>query len=164
MISKIVPCLWFNTQAEEAARFYIGIFKNSRVTEISYFGEVGKEIHGQPAGLVLTVAFELEGQSFTALNGGPQFQFTPAVSLQVMCEDQAEIDYYWSKLGEGGDPTTQQCGWVADQFGLSWQVVPKILPELLKDHKDPASQRVFAAIMDMKKLDIAALQRAYAGK
>lgn len=164
MISKIVPCLWFNTQAEEAARFYTGIFKDSRIREITHFSEVGKEVHGQPAGLVLTVAFELEGQPFTALNGGPQFQFNCAVSLQVMCEDQAEIDYYWDKLCAGGDPSAQQCGWLADQFGLSWQVVPKILPELLRDPKSPGYQRVFAAIMDMHKLDLAALQRAYDGK
>ncbi len=163
MISKIVPCLWFDTQAEQAARFYTGIFKDSRITEITYYGEAGKEIHGQPADQVLTVGFELEGQSFTALNGGPQFQFSCAVSLQVMCEDQAEIDYYWEKLRAGGDPTAQQCGWLADKFGLSWQVVPKIVPELLKDHKSAAGQRVFAAIMDMKKMDIVALQRAYAG-
>jgi len=163
MSSKIAPCLWFDTQAEEAARYYTGIFKNSKITAISYYPDSGQEVHGKPAGSVLTVEFELDGQSFTALNGGPQFQFSPAVSLQVDCEDQAEIDYYWEKLSAGGDPTAQQCGWVADKFGLSWQVVPKILPTLLTDPDTAKSTRVFQAIMDMKKLDIAALQRAFAG-
>jgi predicted 3-demethylubiquinone-9 3-methyltransferase (glyoxalase superfamily) len=163
MSEKIAPCLWFDTQAEEAARFYTSIFKNSKITAISRYPDVGQEIHGRAAGSVLTVAFELNGQSFTALNGGPQFQFSPAISLQVMCEDQAEIDYYWEKLSAGGDPTAQQCGWVADQFGLSWQVVPKILPSLLCDPDTAKSTRVFQAIMGLKKLDIATLERAYAG-
>lgn len=163
MSSNIVPCLWFDTQAEEAARYYVGIFKSSKITAITHYGEEGKDVHRKRAGTVLTVAFELNGQPFTALNGGPQFQFSPAVSLQIMCEDQAEIDYYWEKLRAGGDPTAQQCGWVADKFGFSWQVVPKILPSLLTDHNSPACQRVFAAIMEMKKLDIAALQRAMEG-
>ncbi|MEI9895097.1 MAG: VOC family protein [Chthoniobacter sp.] len=164
MSSKIAPCLWFDTQAEEAARYYTGIFRNAKITAISYYPEVGQEIHGKPAGSVLTVAFELNGQSFTALNGGgTQFSFSPAISLQVECEDQAEIDYYWEKLSAGGDPTAQQCGWVADQFGLSWQIVPQILPALLTDPDAAKSTRVFQAIMGMKKLDIAALQRAFAG-
>ncbi|MDR3405760.1 MAG: VOC family protein [Chthoniobacter sp.] len=163
MASKIAPCLWFDTQAEEAARYYLGIFPHSKITAISYYPDSGQEIHGKPAGSVLTVAFELNGQSFTALNGGPQFQFSPAVSLIVECEDQAEIDYYWEKLSAGGDPTAQQCGWVSDKFGLSWQIIPKHLPALLVDADPAKSKRVFQAIMGMVKLDIAALQRAFAG-
>jgi predicted 3-demethylubiquinone-9 3-methyltransferase (glyoxalase superfamily) len=163
MQTKINPCLWFDDQAEEAAKFYVSIFKDAKITEIARYGEAGKEIHGRPPGSVMTVAFELNGQSFTALNGGPIFKFTEAVSFQVECEDQAEVDYYWEKLGAGGDPDAQQCGWLKDKFGLSWQVVPKILPGLLKDPTNPASQRAMTALMEMKKLDIAGLQRAYAG-
>ena len=164
MSSKIAPCLWFDTEAEEAARYYTGIFKNSRITVISYYPDSGKEIHGKDAGSVLTVAFELNGQSFTALNGGgTQFKFSPAISLQVECDDQAEVDYYWEKLSAGGDPTAQQCGWVADKYDLSWQVVPKMLPAMLTDPDSAKSTRVFQAIMTMKKLDIAALQHAFAG-
>jgi len=160
----ISPCLWFDTQAEEAARYYTSIFKDGKIIAISYYPPVGQEVHGRPAGSVLTVAFEVNGQSFTALNGGPQFQFSPAVSFQVECATQEEVDYYWEKLGAGGDPTAQQCGWVADKFGLSWQIVPKILPELLTSADTAASQRVFQAFMEMKKLDIAALQRAFRGE
>jgi predicted 3-demethylubiquinone-9 3-methyltransferase (glyoxalase superfamily) len=163
MLSKISPCLWFDTQAEDAARFYIGIFKNAKITAISHYPDSGQEVHGKPGGSVLTVAFELEGQSFTALNGGPHFKFTEAVSLQVACATQEELDYYWEKLSAGGDPSAQQCGWLADKFGLSWQIVPEIIPALLTGPDPAASQRVFEAIMEMKKLDIAALQRAFAG-
>jgi predicted 3-demethylubiquinone-9 3-methyltransferase (glyoxalase superfamily) len=163
-MTPIVPCLWFDDQAEEAARFYCAIFPNSRITSVSRYGEAGKEVHGRPAGSVLTVAFELDGQPFTALNGGPLFKFNEAVSLQAMCDTQADIDRYWAKLGEGGDPRAQQCGWLKDRYGVSWQVVPKMLPELLKDPTSPGSQRVFAAVMDMKKLDIAALERAQRGQ
>jgi len=163
MPAKITPCLWFNTEAEEAARFYVGIFPNSKITDISYFPDAGQEVHGQSAGTVLTVAFELDGQSFTALNGEPQFKFTEAVSLQVECDDQAKVDYYWAKLGEGGDPSAQQCGWIKDKYGLSWQVVPKIVSQMLCDRDAATAKRVFQAIMEMKKLDIAALQRAYEG-
>ena len=163
MLSKISPCLWFDDQAEEAANFYISIFENAKITDIARYGEAGKEIHGRPPGSVMTVAFELNGQSFTALNGGPIFKFSEAVSFQIECEDQAEIDYYWEKLGAGGDPNAQQCGWLKDKFGLSWQVVPKMLPGLLSDPTDPRSQRAMSALMEMKKLDIAALEKAYAG-
>ena len=163
MLSKISPCLWFDHQGEEAARFYVGIFPNSRITTIARYGEAGTEIHGQKPGSVMTVVFELEGQSFTALNGGPIFHFSEAISFQIECEDQKEIDYYWEKLTEGGDPEAQQCGWVKDRFGLSWQIVPKIMPELVKDADSPAAQRAFKAMLGMKKLDIAALQRAYEG-
>lgn len=161
--SKISPCLWFDGQAEDAAQFYVSFFPNSKVTDISRYSEAGQEVHGKPPGSVLTVAFELDGLSFTALNGGPHFQFSPAVSFQIECEDQDEVDYYWEKLKEGGEPRAQQCGWVADKFGLSWQVVPKILPELISSSDTEKSQRAFQAMLTMKKLDIAALQRAFDG-
>src|SRR5262249_51793827 len=124
---------------------------------------VGQEIHGKPPGSVMTVAFELNGQSFTALNGGPIFKFSEAISLQVDCETQEEVDYYWQRLSEDGDPTAQQCGWLKDKFGLSWQVVPKVLPKLIADPDTAKSQRAFQAMPKMKKLDIAGLQRAFAG-
>ena len=157
---KITPCLWFDKQAEEAARFYTGIFPDSKITVISRYPE---EHHGQPAGSVLTVAFELNGQSFTALNGGPVFQFSPAVSLQIECTTQEEIDYYWTRLGEGGDPRAQQCGWVADKFGFSWQVVPEGMAAMLTDADPAKSARAFQAVMGMKKFDLAALERACVG-
>ena len=163
MKTKISPCLWFDHQAEDAARFYTGIFKDSKITAISRYPEVGQEIHGKPPGSVLTVAFELNGQSFTALNGGPVFKFNEAVSFQIECETQEEVDYYWERLSEGGAPQAQQCGWLADKFGLSWQVVPKVLPEMLMDPDTAKSQRAFQAMLQMKKLDIAGLQRAFAG-
>lgn len=163
MLSKITPCLWFDHQAEEAARFYTGIFKDSSITEMSRYGEAGYEQHGRPAGSVMVVAFELEGQAFVALNGGPHFTFTPAISLQVDCATQDEVDYYWEKLSEGGAPEAQQCGWLADKFGLSWQIVPTICKELMSDPGDPRSQRAFTAMMSMKKLDIGELKRAYGG-
>jgi len=163
MLNKISPCLWFDTQAEDAARFYTSIFKDSKITAVSRYPDAGQETHGKPVGSVLTVVFELEGQSFTALNAGPHFQFSPAVSFQVDCATQEELDYYWEKLSAGGDPTAQQCGWLADRFGLSWQIVPGILPKLLTNPDTAASQRVFQAVMQMKKLDIAALQRAFVG-
>src|SRR2546423_1690595 len=143
MKNKIIPCLWFDHQAEEAARFYISIFKNSKITAISRYGEAGKEIHGKAPGSVMTVAFDLDGQSFTALNGGPLFKFNEAISLQIECETQQEMDYYWERLNEGGDPNAQQCGWLKDKYGLSWQVVPKILPQLLTDPDSTRSQRAF---------------------
>jgi predicted 3-demethylubiquinone-9 3-methyltransferase (glyoxalase superfamily) len=161
--SKISPCLWFDNQAEEAARFYTAIFKDSKITAVSRYPEAGQEIHGKPPGSVMTVAFELDGQSFTALNGGPIFKFNEAISLQIECETQGEVDYYWEKLSAGGPPEAQQCGWVKDQFGLSWQVVPKVLPELLTDPDTAKSQRAFQSMLQMKKLDIAGLQRAFAG-
>src|SRR5438093_1602199 len=163
MKTKISPCLWFDHQAEDAARFYTGIFKDSKITAIAHYPAVGQEIHGKPPGSVMTVAFELNGQSFTALNGGPIFKFNEAISLQIECETQEEVDYYWQRLSESGDPNAQQCGWLKDKFGLSWQVVPKILPKLLTDPDTAKSQRAFQAMLQMKKLDIAALQRAFAG-
>lgn len=162
-VSRITPCLWFDSQAEEAARFYAGIFKNSKIGTITRYGEAGREIHGQAPGTVLTVAFELDGQSFTALNGGPVFKFNEAISLQVHCETQEEMDYYWDKLSAGGDPNAQQCGWLKDKFGLSWQIVPRVLVEMLSDPDQSKSQRAMQAMLKMKKLDIAELKRAYAG-
>jgi predicted 3-demethylubiquinone-9 3-methyltransferase (glyoxalase superfamily) len=160
----IVPCLWFDSQAEEAARYYTGIFKNSRMGKISRYTEAGREVHGRPAGSVLTVEFELNGQPFTALNGGPQFKFTEAVSFQIMCRTQDEIDYYWGRLTQGGDPSAQACGWLKDKFGLSWQVVPTQMAELISDPDREKASRVMEALLQMKKLDIAALQRAHEGE
>jgi predicted 3-demethylubiquinone-9 3-methyltransferase (glyoxalase superfamily) len=161
---KITPCLWFDDQGEEAAKFYTGIFKNSKIGYISRYGEAGKEGHGRPPGSVLTVEFELNGQRFTALNGGPMFQFNEAISFQVDCETQEEVDYFWEKLGQGGDAKAQQCGWLKDKYGVSWQIVPSILPELVGDPDSEKSQRAMVAMMNMKKLNIAELQRAYDGK
>ncbi|HET6146172.1 MAG TPA: VOC family protein [Polyangia bacterium] len=162
-VQKIAPCLWFDKQAEEAAKFYVSIFKGSKILRVFHYGEAGKEVHGQPSGTVMTVEFELAGQRFTALNGGPAFKFNEAVSLQIYCDTQDEIDSLWQKLSEGGDERAQQCGWLKDKYGLSWQVVPTAMPELLDDQKSPASRRAMEAMLKMKKLDIAALKRAYAG-
>ena len=162
-LQKISPCLWFDNQAEEAANFYTSIFENSRVVTITRYGEAGHEIHGRPAGSVLTVEFELDGQAFTALNGGPLFKFSEAISLQVFCLDQAEIDYFWEKLSAGGDPSAQQCGWLKDRFGLSWQIVPAGLSQMLNSGDYAQSERVMTALLEMKKLSIAGLQQAYKG-
>jgi predicted 3-demethylubiquinone-9 3-methyltransferase (glyoxalase superfamily) len=158
---KIMPCLWFDTEGEAAAKHYVSIFKNSKMLGVTHYGSEGKDIHGKDAGSVLTVEFELEGQKFLALNGGPQFKFDEAVSFQVFCDTQAEVDYFWSKLAEGGSESF--CGWVKDKFGLSWQVVPSIVPEMLQSGQSDKAQRVFGAIMKMRKIDIATLQKAYAG-
>lgn len=163
LMQKITPCLWFDDEAEEAARFYTAIFGNSRINTIACYGEVGQEIHGKAAGTVMTVDFELEGQAFTALNGGPIFTFNEAISFQIDCKTQEEVDYYWEKLSEGGNPQAQQCGWLKDRYGVSWQVVPTVLTEMLKDPDYEKSQRVMAAMLEMKKIDIAALERAFAG-
>jgi predicted 3-demethylubiquinone-9 3-methyltransferase (glyoxalase superfamily) len=158
---KITPCLWFDNDAEEAANFYTSVFKNSRITRVSRYGKGGHEVHGREAGTVMVAEFEIDGQSFVALNGGPQFRFTEAVSFQVFCDTQDEIDYFWSRLSEGGQEG--RCGWLKDKFGLSWQVVPSMLPQLFSDNGGAKSDRVMAAIMQMKKLDLAVLQRASAG-
>jgi predicted 3-demethylubiquinone-9 3-methyltransferase (glyoxalase superfamily) len=163
-IQKIAPCLWFDDQAEEAAKFYTGIFRKSKIVAISRYSKAGYEIHRRPEGSVMVVEFQLEGQRFTALNGGPIFKFNEAVSLQVYCENQKEIDYYWERLTEGGDPKAQQCGWLKDRYGLSWQVVPTGMDKMLKDHTSPKSQRAMEAVMQMKKFDLGKLKRAYAGK
>ena len=160
---KITPCLWFDDQAEEAVKFYTAIFRNSRIVEVARYGEAGREIHGKPAGTVMTVAFELEGQAFTALNGGPIFKFNEAISFQVSCETQAEVDHYWEKLSQGGDGNAQQCGWLKDKYGASWQIVPRVLVEMITDPDTEKSQRVMGAMLQMKKIDIEGLRRAYAG-
>jgi predicted 3-demethylubiquinone-9 3-methyltransferase (glyoxalase superfamily) len=159
---KIAPCLWFDKEGEDAAKFYVGIFKNSRIVSISRYPKAGKETHHQPEGAVLTVGFELEGQTFTALNGGPLFKFSEAISLQIFVDDQKELDYYWDKLTPGGDPKSHVCGWLKDKYGLSWQVVPKKVIEWWEKPSEK-SERAFAAMMKMGKLDIAALERAYNG-
>ena len=159
--SRIAPCLWFDSQAEEAAKFYVGVFRNSKIVATSRYGEAGKEVHGRPAGSVMTVSFELEGQTFTALNGGPVFQLSPAISFQITCDNQQEVDHYWNKLTDGGEPQAQQCGWLQDRFGVSWQVVPRALPEMLMDPDPAKSARAMQAMLKMKKLDIAALQQAF---
>jgi predicted 3-demethylubiquinone-9 3-methyltransferase (glyoxalase superfamily) len=163
MPAKITPCLWFDGQAEEAAKFYTSFFKDGKITHIQRYGEAGVEQHGREAGSVMVVAFELNGQSFTALNGGPQFKFNEAISLQVECSDQEELDHYWENLANGGDPARQQCGWVADKYGLCWQVYPKVLTEMIADPNPEKSQRASKAMMGMKKFDIAALKRAFEG-
>jgi len=162
-VQKIAPCLWFDGQAEDAAKFYTAIFKNSTIRKISRYGDAGQEITGGKPGSVLTVEFALDGQVFTGLNGGPRFKFNEAVSFQVSCSTQAEIDYYWDKLGAGGNPKAQQCGWLKDQFGLSWQIVPEKLGELMSTGTRAQTERTMAALLKMKKLDIAALEKAHAG-
>ena len=162
LTQRIAPCLWFDSQAEEAAKFYVSVFKNSRIVSVARYGKAGQETHHRPPGSVMTVGFELDGQSFTALNGGPVFTFNEAVSLQISCETQEEIDYYWDKLSSGGDPRAQQCGWLKDKYGLSWQVVPTVLPELLKDHDSARAARAMEAMLRMKKIDIGELQREVA--
>jgi predicted 3-demethylubiquinone-9 3-methyltransferase (glyoxalase superfamily) len=165
-IQQITPCLWFDNQGEDAAKFYTGIFKNSKIGTISRYGEAGKEVHGRPAGSVMTVEFELNGQKFVALNGGPQpgFKFNEGISFQIPCDTQEEIDHYWEKLSAGGDPKAQVCGWLKDKFGLSWQVFPKRLPELLNDPDKAKAGRAMEAMMKMKKIDLAAIERAAAGE
>ncbi len=158
---KITPCLWFDTQAEDAANLYIATFANSRIKQISRYTEAGREIHGKAPGSVMVVEFELEGQTFTALNGGPQFTFDEAVSFQVMCDTQSEIDHFWSKLSDGG--REGQCGWLKDRFGLSWQIVPSVLPQMMKDSDGARSGRIMNAVMQMKKFDLDILRRAFSG-
>lgn len=155
MSDKITPFLWFDGKAEEATRFYASVFKNSRLIDEIRYGEAGPG----PKGSLLSVTFELEGQKFVALNGGPQFKFTPAISFLVRCETQEEVDRLWEKLCEGGEPV--QCGWLRDRYGLSWQIVPGALERMLRDEDAARSTRVMSAMLKMIKLDIAALQRAY---
>lgn len=161
-LQKITPCLWFDGNAEEAARYYVDIFRNAKVCDISRYPDAGKEHHHQEPGSVMTVGVELDGQRFTLMNGGPMFKFSPAVSLQINCETQEEIDYFWDRLSEGGAPEAQACGWLADKFGLSWQVVPTILPSLIVDADSEKTGRVMTALLQMKKLDIAGLKKAAA--
>jgi predicted 3-demethylubiquinone-9 3-methyltransferase (glyoxalase superfamily) len=160
---RISPCLWFDDQAEDAAKYYLDIFQNSRITAVTRYGSAGQEEHGRPAGSVMTVDFELDGNAFTALNGGPHFTFNEAVSFQVFCETQQEIDDYWEKLTAGGDPKAQQCGWLKDRFGLSWQVVPTGMEKMLADPESPGARRAMEAMLRMKKIDMAELERAFQG-
>ena len=160
-LQRITPCLWFDTRAEEAARFYTGIFKNSNITATTHYSSAGIETHKKPPGSVMTVQFELDGQAFTALNGGPDFKFNEAISLEVHCESQEEIDYYWERLGEGGDPAAQICGWLKDKFGVSWQVVPAKVYKLYQDAESPGARAAMEALLTMKKIDMAALQEAH---
>ena len=159
----ISPCLWFDTQAEEAANFYTSIFRHSKIVDVARYGDAGREIHGRPPGSVMTVTFELDGQTFTALNGGPVFTFNEAISFQIYCDSQDEVDYYWDRLGQGGDPRAQQCGWLKDKYGVSWQVVPRRLNDLMQDPDRAKSERTMRALLRMKKLDIAELKRAHDG-
>jgi predicted 3-demethylubiquinone-9 3-methyltransferase (glyoxalase superfamily) len=161
-VSGITPCLWFDTEAEPAARFYVSVFRNGRIGEISHFGKEGFEIHRRPEGLVMTVEFEIAGQRFTALNGGPEFTFNQAISFQVPCATQGEIDHYWHALGEGGAPG--QCGWLKDRFGVSWQVFPAALPAMMRDPDRRKADRVMRALLGMAKIDLARLQAAYEGE
>jgi predicted 3-demethylubiquinone-9 3-methyltransferase (glyoxalase superfamily) len=163
-MQKISPCLWFDNQAEEAANFYVSIFKNSKIGNITRYGEEGYEVHKMPAGTVMTVEFQLEGQDFVALNGGPVFKFNEAISFQVHCKTQEEVDDYWEKLSQGGDKNAQQCGWLKDQYGVSWQIVPTVLPKMLHDKDSKKSQRVMRVLLQMKKLDIKRLKQAYEGE
>ncbi len=156
-LTKITPCLWFDTQAQDAANFYTGIFPNSRVVNVSHYGSAGP----RPEGMVMVVDFELEGQPFVALNGGPEFTFNEAISFQVSCESQEEVDGYWTKLTDGGQEVA--CGWLKDRFGMAWQIVPAVLDELVRDPDPERSQRAMKAMMGMTKFDIAELQRAAAG-
>ncbi|MFL6623649.1 MAG: VOC family protein [Sulfurifustis sp.] len=161
-MQKISPCLWFDNQAEEAAKFYTSIFKSSKILDIARYTEAGQEIHGGKPGAVMTVAFELDGTTFVALNGGPAFHFTEAISLQIDCKDQQEVDYYWEKLLQGGGKPVQ-CGWLTDKYGLSWQVVPVALKEMLVDKDTAKASRAMEAMLKMVKIDIATLKKAYAG-
>ena len=155
-MSNLTPCLWFDTQGEEAAEFYTSTFPNSKINHIARFGSAGP----RPEDTVMTVDFELDGQKFVALNGGPQFTFSEAISYQVSCKDQDEVDYYWSKLSEGGEEGP--CGWLKDKFGLSWQIIPEALPRLLEDPDKDKSQRVMAAMLEMGKIEVEGLERAAA--
>jgi predicted 3-demethylubiquinone-9 3-methyltransferase (glyoxalase superfamily) len=162
-VGRIAPCLWFDNQAEEAAKFYVSVFKNSKIVTVARYPKAGQEVHKRPAGSVMTVEFELDGQPVTALNGGPEFKFNEAVSLQVYCKNQAELDLYWDKLSKEGDPQAQQCGWLKDKYGLSWQIIPTVLLDMLKDHESTKAQRAMEALLRMKKIDIGELERAVAG-
>lgn len=158
-MQKITPFLWFDDQAEEAVKFYTAIFKNSKIQSVTRYDEAGAKAAGRPKGSVMVMSFQLEGQEFTALNGGPIFKFTEAISFVVNCETQEEVDHFWNKLSEGGEEV--QCGWLKDKFGLSWQIVPTVLGELLGD-KDPSkAQHVMEAMLKMKKIDIEGLKKAY---
>jgi len=161
IMQTITPHLWFNNNADEAAKFYASIFKNSRIIDITHYGESAAKLSGRPKGTVMTVTFELEGQQFMTLNGGPVFNFSPAISFFVNCETQEEVDYMWEKLSEGGQK--EQCGWLKNKFGVSWQIVPNVLGQMLQDKDAKKSERVMEELLQMKKIDIQGLSKAYAG-
>jgi predicted 3-demethylubiquinone-9 3-methyltransferase (glyoxalase superfamily) len=160
-MQKMSTCLWFDTEAEEAAKFYTSVFKDGKIGKVLYYGEEGFEIHGKPAGSIMVVEFEINGQKFEGLNGGPKFKFNESISFVVNCKTQEEIDYFWEKLSDGGEKG--HCGWLKDKYGVSWQVVPTILGEMLTDSETKKSQRVMEAFLQMKKFDIETLKRAYEG-
>jgi predicted 3-demethylubiquinone-9 3-methyltransferase (glyoxalase superfamily) len=161
-MQKITPCLWFDDKAEEAAKFYVSIFKNSKLGKIARYGEAGAEVSGRPKGSVMTVTFQLDGQEFMGLNGGPQFKFTEALSLVVNCKTQEEVDEMWEKLSAGGEKGV--CGWLKDKYGLSWQLVPTVVEKMFQDKDAKKTERVMKALLQMKKLDIKKLKQAYEGK
>ena len=158
-MQKFTPCLWFDGEAEEAAQFYVSVFPNSRIVNVTHYGEAAAKASGWPKGSVMTVDFQLDGQSFLALNAGPEYSFSPAISFMVNCETQEEIDRLWQKLTEGGAEV--ECGWLTDKFGLSWQIVPAVLAEMMKDPDPRRFDRVMHALIGMKKLDLATLKQAY---
>ncbi len=160
-MTGITPFLWFDSEAEAAANFYVAIFEDSAITALSRYGEAGREIHGREPGTAMTVSFRLRGQDYMALNGGPNFKFTEAISFMVHCKTQGEVDHFWSRLGEGGEPG--QCGWLKDRFGISWQIVPDLLGKLLQDEDRAAAGRAMDAMLKMGRIDMAALQRAFDG-
>ena len=161
-MQKITPFLWFDNNAEEAVNFYTSIFKNSKILKVARYGEAGSKASGRPKGTVMTIEFKLNGQEFTALNGGPIFKFTEAVSFVVNCKTQKEVDHFWEKLSKGGQEV--QCGWLKDKYGLSWQIVPDILVKLLQDNNAKKSQKVMLAMLEMKKININALKKSYGQK
>ncbi len=163
-MQKLTACLWFDSNAEEAANFYTSIFRNSKVTGITHYGKAGAEASGRPLHSVMTVSFRLEGQEFLAMNGGPAFTFSPAISFMVNCRTQKEINWFWKKLSQGGDPNAQMCGWLKDKFGLSWQIVPADLGKMMLDKDTEKSNRVMAALMRMKKINLNTLKKAYTAK
>jgi len=160
-MQKITPFLWFDSQAEDAAKFYTSVFRDSKMGRVTRYPSEGREIHGREPGSVMVAEFQIEGQTFTALNGGPLFKFNESISFVVHCESQEEVDHYWSQLSAGGDPKSQQCGWLKDKFGVSWQIVPTILAKMLGDQDREKANRVMRAMLGMKKIDIAELRKAY---
>jgi predicted 3-demethylubiquinone-9 3-methyltransferase (glyoxalase superfamily) len=160
-MQMFTPCLWFDDNAEEAVKFYTSIFKDSEITDVTHYGQASSKAAGRPKGTVMTIAFQLNGQEFLALNGGPIFKFNEAVSFIVNCQSQEEVDYYWEKLSEDGDKKAQQCGWLKDKFGLSWQIVPTALSEMLQDKDSAKAERVMKAMLQMKKINIKILKQAY---
>jgi len=162
-MQKITPFLWFDSQAEEAAKFYTSIFRNSKMGRVTRYPNEGQEVHGREPGSVMVAEFEIEGQTFTALNGGPLFKFNESISFVVNCQSQEEVDHYWNRLSEGADPKAQQCGWLKDRFGVSWQIVPTILTKMLGDKDREKANRVMRAMLGMKKMNIAELEKAYGG-